>query len=26
MVLTGGRTDHPAFAALPPPNPSAHLH
>jgi protein-disulfide isomerase len=26
MVLTGGRTDHPAFATLPPPNPSAHIH
>ncbi|HYU41515.1 MAG TPA: thioredoxin domain-containing protein, partial [Vicinamibacteria bacterium] len=26
MVLTGGRTDHPAFAALPAANPSAHLH
>ena len=26
MVLTGGRTDHPAFQALPPPNPQAHLH
>jgi serine/threonine-protein kinase len=26
MVLTGGRTDHPAFATLPAPNPSAHLH
>jgi serine/threonine-protein kinase len=26
MVLTYGRADHPAFASLPPPNPSAHLH
>lgn len=26
MVLTGGRTDHPAFATLPAANPSAHLH
>jgi serine/threonine-protein kinase len=26
MVLTGGSPDHPAFAALPPANPSAHLH
>ncbi len=26
MVLAGGRTDHPAFQALPPPNPQAHLH
>ena len=25
MVLTGGRTDHPAFATLPAANPSAHL-
>jgi protein-disulfide isomerase len=26
MVLTGGEAAHPAFAALPPPNPHAHLH
>ncbi|HET7293629.1 MAG TPA: thioredoxin domain-containing protein [Vicinamibacteria bacterium] len=26
MILTGGSPDHPAFASLPPPNPSAHLH
>jgi protein-disulfide isomerase len=26
MVLTGGRTDHPAFATLPPANPAAHMH
>jgi serine/threonine-protein kinase len=26
MVLTYGRADHPAFAGLPSPNPSAHLH
>ena len=26
MVLTGGNPDHPAFAALPPGNPAAHLH
>lgn len=26
MVLTRGEADHPAFAALPPPNPKAHLH
>ena len=26
MVLTGGRTDHPAFATLPPANPLAHMH
>jgi protein-disulfide isomerase len=26
MVLTGGRTEHPAFATLPAANPSAHLH
>jgi serine/threonine-protein kinase len=26
VVLTGGSADHPAFAALPPPNPKAHLH
>jgi serine/threonine-protein kinase len=26
MVLTRGSTDHPAFAALPPGDPSAHLH
>jgi serine/threonine-protein kinase len=26
MVLTRSRPDHPAFAALPPANPSAHLH
>lgn len=26
MVLAGGNPDHPSFAALPPANPSAHLH
>jgi protein-disulfide isomerase len=26
MVVTGGSPDHPAFAALPPPNPQAHVH
>jgi protein-disulfide isomerase len=26
MVLTGGSPDHPAFDALPPANPSAHVH
>jgi len=26
MVLTRGAADHPAFDALPPPNPSAHIH
>ena len=26
MVLTKGVAEHPAFAALPPPNPAAHLH
>jgi protein-disulfide isomerase len=26
MVLNGGSPDHPAFASLPPANPSAHLH
>jgi hypothetical protein len=26
MVLTAGRAEHSAFAGLPPPNPSAHLH
>jgi serine/threonine-protein kinase len=26
MILTGGRSDHPAFGNLPAPNPSAHLH
>jgi serine/threonine-protein kinase len=26
MVLTGGRPEHPAFDALPPANPAAHLH
>jgi serine/threonine-protein kinase len=26
LVLTGGADDHPAFASLPAPNPSAHLH
>jgi protein-disulfide isomerase len=26
MVVTGGSPDHPALAALPPPNPQAHLH
>ena len=26
MVLSGGSPDHPAFAALPPPRPDAHLH
>jgi len=26
MIVTGGRTDHPAFDGLPPANPSAHLH
>ncbi len=26
MILTGGRTDHPAFDSLPPANPSAHIH
>lgn len=26
MVLTGGDPDHPAFAALPPANPNAHIH
>jgi serine/threonine-protein kinase len=26
MVLSGGNPDHPAFAALPPGNPSAHIH
>lgn len=26
MVLTGGNPDHPAFAALPPGNPGAHIH
>lgn len=26
MVLTGGSPDHPSFASLPPPNPSAHIH
>jgi len=26
MVLTGGADAHPAFGALPPPNPQAHLH
>lgn len=26
MVLTGGADSHPAFEALPPPNPRAHLH
>ncbi len=26
MVLTGGRTDHPAFASLPAANPNAHIH
>ena len=26
MVLTGGRSDHPAFDTLPPADPSAHLH
>jgi serine/threonine-protein kinase len=26
MILTGGRSDHPAFGTLPAANPSAHLH
>ena len=26
MVLTGGDPEHPAFEALPPPNPAAHSH
>jgi serine/threonine-protein kinase len=26
MILTSGRTDHPAFEGLPTPNPSAHIH
>jgi len=26
MVLTGGRSEHPAFDTLPPANPSAHVH
>ncbi len=26
MVLTGGVDTHPAFAALPAPNPQAHIH
>jgi serine/threonine-protein kinase len=26
MILNGGRSDHPAFASLPPANPNAHLH
>jgi len=26
LILTGGASEHPAFASLPPPNPNAHLH
>jgi hypothetical protein len=26
MILTGGRSDHPAFDTLPPANPNPHLH
>jgi serine/threonine-protein kinase len=26
VIVTGGASDHPAFAALPPPNPEAHIH